>query len=1125
MKPPVLAIVLVAAGAAAPQKPAGKEAAAKPTAVLAAMKEELARSLSALQGQPLAPYFLSYEITETQSASVRASFGALTWSGPSRRRDLDIDLRVGDYALDNSHTVRGGGFSRPDRQGYDVPVEDDAAAIRSVLWFHTDQRYRRAVEQLTKVKTNVQVKVEEEDRAGDFSKEAPQVHVQAPAVLKLDRKAWEDKLRKYTRPFARHGDIYDADANLQATAETRWYTNSEGSALQTAQTHYRLSIRATTKADDGMELPRYETFAAFSPEGLPDDATVLRAVERIIQDLQALRRAPLVDPYTGPAILSGRAASVFFHEIFGHRVEGHRLKDADDSQTFKKKLNQPVLPEGFSIHFDPTVARAADHDLVGHYEFDNQGVKARRVTVVDKGVFKSFLMSRSPIEGFPASNGHGRKQVGFNPVSRQSNLLVEVAQPLSRAALKQRLLDEIKAADKPFGLLFADIQGGFTFTGRTMPNAFNVLPVLVYRVYPDGREELVRGVDLIGTPLTAFSRIAAADDQVEVFNGVCGAESGGVPVSAAAPAVLVSQIEVQKKTQSQDRPPLLPAPLEPAAQGDPLMKALRDELARNVEKLRVEKLDRPYFIAYTATEYVTAGAAAAFGAVASSGENRSRTLEAEVRVGDRSLDNTGYVSPPGAGGVRFSSGASLPIDDDYGEIRRQVWLVTDGAYKKALEDLSRKRAYLQTKSRSDDSPDFSQEEPATVTDEARVAVPRLADLEAQVKSLSAVFREAPDVLISRVSVSSRTVVTRYVNSEGTSFVRTRPRLTLQVTAATQAADGMPLEDFLAFYGRSAADLPAAEELRRQVKELAAGLARRRQAATLDTYNGPVLFEGQAAAELFAQAFAPKLLATRVPIFDDSRFGGMDDAENAFLDRLGGRVLPEFLSVTDDPTAQQAAGVSLMGGYPVDDDGVRARATPLIENGVLKTLLSTRTPMKGITRSSGNRRGNGPMPSNLVVSAPSGLPREEMKAALLKLVQERGAPFGVVVRRLGNPSAAMRPFGETAASRPGDRRGRVEHATLAFKVLPDGSEEPLRLAEITGVSADSFKEIAAASKEPTVYTALFSPPSGPSAFMGPFRPPEPVSYVMPALLFKELSLKKPSGEIPRPVLVGHPHFAK
>jgi predicted Zn-dependent protease len=380
-------------------------------------------------------------------------------------------------------------------------------------------------------------------------------------AVKADRAAWERKVRSYSRAFAAVPTLYDGGVDLSVVGETRWYVNSDGSAIQTSQATYRLMIHAMTKADDGMELPRSESFSAFTPEGLPDDTTVQKTVERMISDLAALRSAPIVEPYTGPAILSGRASGVFFHEIFGHRVEGHRQKNVEESQTFKKKLGEPVLPEAFSVYFDPTVTRVGTMDLMGAYRFDNQGVKARRVTVVDKGVFKAFLMSRSPIDGFPSSNGHGRKQAGFAPVSRQSNLIVEVAQPVSRAALKQRLIEEVQKAGKPFGLLFDDIQGGFTMTGRTTPNAFNVLPILVYRVHPDGREELVRGVDLIGTPLTAFSRILAGDDQVGFFNGICGAESGGVPVGAASPDILVGQIEVQKKAQSQERPPVLPAPV------------------------------------------------------------------------------------------------------------------------------------------------------------------------------------------------------------------------------------------------------------------------------------------------------------------------------------------------------------------------------------------------------------------------------------------------------------------------------------------------------------------------------------------------------------------------------------
>ena len=293
---------------------------------------------------------------------------------------------------------------------------------------------------------------------------------------------------------------------------------------------------------------------------MPDDETVLAAVTDIVGDLDALRTAPVADPYTGPAILSGRASGVFFHEILGHRVEGHRQRQEQDAQTFKKMLGRRLLPESFSVIFDPTVKRIGATDLSGTYEYDNQGVRARRVEVIQAGVLKQFLMSRTPIEGFSRSNGHGRKQSGFAPVSRQSNLFVEVTEPLSRDDLKAMLIARLKEEQKEFGLYFEDIQGGFTFTGRMTPNAFNVLPIMVYRIYTDGREELVRGVDLIGTPLTTFSKITAASDETEVFNGTCGAESGGVPVAAVSPAVLVSQVEVQKKEKSQSRPPLLPPP-------------------------------------------------------------------------------------------------------------------------------------------------------------------------------------------------------------------------------------------------------------------------------------------------------------------------------------------------------------------------------------------------------------------------------------------------------------------------------------------------------------------------------------------------------------------------------------
>ena len=531
--------------------------------VLSAAKTELARSMEQLKKQEVPPYFLSYEIVETHTATVVGSFGALTRSGENKHRLLRVNLRVGDYALDNTRQVGAGpGGLAEGYAAIAIPIEDDPVAIRSVLWYQTDKRYKRAVEELATVRTVSQVNIEREDNSADFSAAPAEQSVAAIAPFSVNRKVWEDKVRRYTAPFQRFGNLYDATATFSANQDTRWFVSSDGSAIQASQTYYWLQISAFSKADDGMELPRYESFFAYTPEGLPDDAAVLKAVNAMIADLQALRKAPIVDPYTGPAILSGRAAAVFFHEVFGHRIEGHRQKSESEGQTFKKMVGLAVLPDFLSVVFDPTLRRYGGTDLAGSYDFDDEGVKARRVNVVSDGVMQNFLMSRTPIDGFSTSNGHGRAQPGFSPVARQSNLIVLNSRPIAHARLLEMLVEEIKKQGKPFGLLFDDIAGGFTITGRTIPNAFNVLPLMVYRVYPDGHEELVRGVDLIGTPLTVFSKILAADDGTLVFNGVCGAESGAVPVAASAPAILVSQIEVQKKSKSQERAPILPAPFE-----------------------------------------------------------------------------------------------------------------------------------------------------------------------------------------------------------------------------------------------------------------------------------------------------------------------------------------------------------------------------------------------------------------------------------------------------------------------------------------------------------------------------------------------------------------------------------
>ena len=510
------------------------------------------------------PYFLQYTVTDDQDVNISATLGSVTGDWVIHSRLLDVDVRCGDYPLDNTHQIRGSYFGGYDWGGgwNQLPLNEDPVATRHVIWLATDERFKAAVKRLAEVKANVKVKVEEEDLSDDFSQEQPSVHVGPWVEQTFDRKALADKVRRYSRRFRQHPEIYSSGVSLSGSVSNHLAVSSEGSKLQFGRGWWRIGIQASTIAEDGMELWQYTSFDAHSPEGLPDDEKVLAGVEQVIKDVLALREAPVVEPYTGPAILMNRASGVFFHEIFGHRIEGHRQKDVEEGQTFAKKLGKEVLPTFLSVTDDPSQRKFGDLDLNGFYEFDEECVPAQPVHLVENGILKTFLMSRSPTRGVTKSNGHGRRQSGMRVVARQGNLMVQSAKQVPFAELRQMLVAECNKQEKEYGLLFKDISGGFTMTRRFMPQAFKVIPILVYKVYADGRpDELVRGADIVGTPLTCFSSILCTGDDPGVFNGICGAESGSVPVSAISPSILVEQIEIEKKHKAQDRPPILEAPI------------------------------------------------------------------------------------------------------------------------------------------------------------------------------------------------------------------------------------------------------------------------------------------------------------------------------------------------------------------------------------------------------------------------------------------------------------------------------------------------------------------------------------------------------------------------------------
>ncbi len=522
------------------------------------MQQELDRAMTSLAKADPAPYFISYSADDDSRGYIVASNGAIVADVGQHERSVDISVRVGDRELDNTH-----GENRFNAiTTTTLPLDDRSDAMARVLWLNTDRMYKKAAQAYLEVKTKTKVRAAEDDSSADFSTEKPEVHI-GKAILpqNFDRKAWEERLRRYSAIFTKYPEIENSTVVLQVRYSTHYFVSSEGARILDSRPLIRILALGQTRAEDGMDLARSETFDAASFDKLAPEPIIIAKIDKIAQDLRSLKKAPVVEPFSGPALLSGRAAAVFFHEVVGHRLEGQRQRGENEGQTFTKMVGQAVLPSFLSVEDDPTLATLGGVELSGNYNFDEEGEKGQRVQLIDQGILKQFLMSRMPVKGFEHSNGHGRAQDGLMPVGRQGNLIVRSSKSVPDSQLRQLLIEEVKKQGKPFGLYFEDIAGGFTLTLRNMPQAFQVMPLMVWKVYPDGRpDELVRGVDIIGTPLAALNRIILTGQKTDVFNGECGAESGSVPVAAAAPAMLFSEIEVQKMAQGHERPPVLPPP-------------------------------------------------------------------------------------------------------------------------------------------------------------------------------------------------------------------------------------------------------------------------------------------------------------------------------------------------------------------------------------------------------------------------------------------------------------------------------------------------------------------------------------------------------------------------------------
>ena len=1036
------------------------------------IKTELDRNFSIMKNEPVPVYYICVGLQEIQSLTAVGRLGRLQSPAVlnSPTSILSSSMRVGSHDLDNSREIRESGYGsyRDIRvEGQYIPYEHNPQLLKTAIWQQLDRLYKEDIQIYEQIKANMAVKVEQEDKSADFSIEEAEKYYEVPITwesLNINPRVLEDKVKTYSAVFNKNKDIQDGVAYFSASLHRKMFVDTEGREIVENAVSLQLILSADALADDGMFLPLQKSWMGFSLDELPSDEEVLKAAEEISETLSALRKAPVVESFTGPAILSPDAAGVFFHEIFGHRVEGTRLKTENDAQTFKKKIGEQVLPKHLSVTFDPTIKYFQNVPLVGHYVFDEEGIRGQRVEVVKDGKLENFLMGRTPIEGFPNSNGHGRAQIGAPPVSRQSNMLVESTQRLSDEELMKRLRREAKSQKKEYAYYFKEVSGGYTTTSRYSPNSFNVSPLVVYRVYVDGRpNELVRGVDIVGTPLAMFSQIEACGEKYMAFNGICGAESGNIPVSCIAPAVFVKQIETQKRVKSQSQPPLLSRPETDGfrvalPKEDIISNSIKKEVTRALNELKMEGLQAPFFISYTIGDIKSLRVSASHGSLTTSDIFPYRGSSARLLIGDYDCSDENY---DGLTGGASGFDGSPCIEDSEAGIRYTIWKDLDAIYKNAAEVYEQKIStirQLNIPEKDLELPDWDKVPVVVLKDLPRKEIDlNKTRYEEYVKKASAVFKDYPEILTSNVSIQVYDALIYFYNTEGTEFRYPVQYVSLTGVVAGQNEEGEARSAVFNTVYATPSELPTDEEIQTKCHQLAANLLEDIHAPKLsESYTGPVLFEDLAVVKTFMYNFFYgdiSLIAERKPLTSNGfSYGG-----NSLEEMMNKRITAREITIEALTGTPEYKGEPLFGYAPIDGQGVVPPAQlTLVENGILKTLLSDRVPTHKVPHSNGHAllgtsMGSYISPGVIRMTDTRTKSKEELVKELLKRAEEEGYEYAYIIR---------------------NTHGGGGYPTELYQIsVKDGSEKRVRSASINNINSQIFKNIIAVSDKELIHNTM------------------------------------------------------
>ena len=514
------------------------------------------------------PFYVSFLVRDQEDWRVRARYGSIARRWNERQRNGFVDVRVGSRRSDQ---LQDGGLNDNDKSAesysyVDLPFGDDVDGLRHGLWRLADARYREAVEDLLEKQSHEITYRTNDEGFTAFRKMDPVVETRWREMPPVDFDFWTERVERLSAALKKHESIADSHVEFEANHSVVIFASSEGS--RRIQTHAVWSLEAYVwlLSDSGDAFPYTLKRTVADPDELPSDEVFLADVANAVRTLEALAKAPKLHSFCGPALLDPVPAGLLVHEALGHRLEGDRLLATGEGLTFKGALGQEVAPDFLSLYDDPTKPTFDDRSLVGHYRFDDEGVTSANARLIDNGTLRGFLTTRTGIGKRHRSNGHARGTYHRRPVSRMASLFVEARNGLSDEELHARFLEEIRRSEAPFGLRVIDATSGETTTDAYNFQAFLGEANWIARVYPDGREEWVRGLNFVGTPLNAVRNIVAAGSRCEIDNAWCGAESGYVPVSTVSPSLLLSELEMQAKPDT---------PYTPYTYANPLQKPKR----------------------------------------------------------------------------------------------------------------------------------------------------------------------------------------------------------------------------------------------------------------------------------------------------------------------------------------------------------------------------------------------------------------------------------------------------------------------------------------------------------------------------------------------------------------------